>query len=64
MNAPKDAPTELLLRSATSDDRPAIIELCRQSLGWTEDDPNEAFFEWKHDENPFGPSPTLSLIHI
>ena len=58
MNAPKDAPTELLLRSATSDDRPAIIELCRQSLGWTEDDPNEAFFEWKHDDNPFGPSPT------
>jgi GNAT superfamily N-acetyltransferase len=58
VNAPKDATTDLLLRRAISADRPAIIELCRQSLGWKADDPNEAFFEWKHDENPFGPSPT------
>jgi GNAT superfamily N-acetyltransferase len=27
------------------------------SLGWKADDPNEAFFAWKHDENPFGQSP-------
>ena len=58
MNAPKDAPVDLRLRRATDDDRPAIIELCRQSLGWKAGDPNEAFFEWKHDENAFGPSPT------
>ena len=58
MNAPKDAPDDLRLRRATADDRPAIIELCRRSLGWKAGDPNEAFFEWKHDENPFGPSPT------
>ena len=58
MNAPKDAPDDLRLRRATADDRPAIIELCRQALGWKAGEPNEAFFEWKHDENPFGPSPT------
>lgn len=49
---------ELKLRRATDHDRPAIIELCRSSLGWHADDPNEAFFAWKHDENPFGSSPT------
>ncbi len=58
MNAPKDVPIDLRLRRATAEDRPAIIELCRRSLGWKAGDPNEAFFEWKHDENPFGPSPT------
>jgi GNAT superfamily N-acetyltransferase len=54
---PKDKPSDLRLRKAESDDRPAIIELCRLSLGWKADDPNEAFFAWKHDENPFGQSP-------
>lgn len=48
---------ELLLRRATDADRKAVIELCRASLGWHADDPNEAFFAWKHDENPFGISP-------
>jgi GNAT superfamily N-acetyltransferase len=55
---PKDKPPDLRLRKAEPDDRPAIIELCRRSLGWKAGDPNEAFFAWKHDENPFGPSPT------
>jgi GNAT superfamily N-acetyltransferase len=54
---PKDKPPDLRLRKAEPDDRPAIIELCRRSLGWKADDPNEAFFAWKHDENPFGQSP-------
>lgn len=48
---------DLVLRRATEDDRPAVIELCRAALGWEADDPNEAFFAWKHDENPFGASP-------
>jgi GNAT superfamily N-acetyltransferase len=51
-------PTDLKLRRAVPGDRAAIIELCRRSLGWQADDPNEAFFEWKHDDNPFGRSPT------
>lgn len=34
-----------------------MIDLCRESLGWRPDDPSERFFAWKHDLNPFGPSP-------
>lgn len=49
---------DLTLRRATDADRDAVIALCRDSLGWDDDDPNEAFFAWKHDENPFGASPT------
>lgn len=45
------------LRRATPADREAVIALCRASLGWRAEDPNEAFFAWKHDENPAGPSP-------
>lgn len=52
-----EQPGGLTLRRATDDDRPAVIELCRASLGWVEGDPNEAFFSWKHDDNPFGTSP-------
>lgn len=47
----------LTIRRALEADRSAIIELCRASLGWKQGDPNEAFFEWKHDLNPFGVSP-------
>ena len=56
-DAARDVSDGLLLRRATDEDRPRIIGLCRASLGWAEGDPNEAFFAWKHDENPFGPSP-------
>jgi GNAT superfamily N-acetyltransferase len=53
-------PTEhdaLTVRPVAAEDRSAVIELCRASLGWGTDDPNEAFFSWKHDQNPFGTSP-------
>jgi GNAT superfamily N-acetyltransferase len=53
-----DHPDGLTLRRAVEDDRSAVIELCRASLGWVHGDPNEAFFSWKHDENPFGASPS------
>lgn len=53
---------ELRIRPATMADRPAIIELCRASLGWVEEDPNEAFFSWKHDQNPFGASPSWVAV--
>lgn len=58
VTAPKDPPSDLRLRRAVPHDRPAIIKLCRRSLGWQSGDPNEAFYQWKHDENPFGRSPT------
>ncbi|MEI2638455.1 MAG: GNAT family N-acetyltransferase [Microthrixaceae bacterium] len=54
-NAPSR--NDLTIRRATPADRPAVIELCRASLGWKQGDPNEGFFEWKHDRNPFGVSP-------
>jgi glycosyltransferase involved in cell wall biosynthesis/predicted N-acetyltransferase YhbS len=49
-------PTGLDIREATPDDRPAIIELCRASLGWGDDPRFEQLFSWKHDQNAFGPS--------
>jgi L-malate glycosyltransferase len=44
------------IREATPGDRPAIIELCRASLGWGHDPRFEQLFSWKHDQNAFGPS--------
>jgi GNAT superfamily N-acetyltransferase len=46
-----------MVRRATAEDRSTILELCGSSLGWSEGDPNEAFFAWKHDGNVFGSSP-------
>jgi GNAT superfamily N-acetyltransferase len=34
-----------------------VIDLCRAALGWSSQDHDEAFFAWKHDENPAGVSP-------
>jgi glycosyltransferase involved in cell wall biosynthesis/predicted N-acetyltransferase YhbS len=45
------------IRSATEDDRPAILALLMKSLGWHDDPRYQALFEWKHDQNPFGRSP-------
>jgi GNAT superfamily N-acetyltransferase len=48
---------DLEVRQAEASDRTAIIALCERSLDWRAEDPNEAFYAWKHDENPWGPSP-------
>jgi len=47
----------LHVRRATPTDRPGILALAGRSLGWTPGDATERHFAWKHDENPFGPSP-------
>ncbi|KGN34706.1 hypothetical protein N802_01085 [Knoellia sinensis KCTC 19936] len=57
------APEDLEVRSARPEDEPAILALCRASLGWRQEDPNEAFFRWKHRENPFGASPSWVALH-
>ena len=49
----------LPVRPATSADEAAIIELLRISLGEESTDKNEAFWRWKHVDNPFGASPVL-----
>ncbi len=45
------------IRRAGPDDIGAIVGLAQAALGWAPDDPNEAFFRWKHLENPAGISP-------
>lgn len=56
MNASGATTNDLELRSAEDHELPAAIQLCGESLGWSADDPNEAFFRWKHLDNPFGRS--------
>lgn len=48
---------DLIFREATAEDEDAILTLARESLGWGDDDRYRQLFRWKHDENPFGPSP-------
>jgi len=48
---------DLHVRRASPDDRSAVLDLARRALGWAGDERDRAFFAWKHDENPFGPSP-------
>ncbi|MGZ4681278.1 MAG: GNAT family N-acetyltransferase [Acidimicrobiales bacterium] len=52
-----ERPSDVEVRRATDDDLPAVLELAQASLGWRPDDPNDAFFRWKHLENPAGRSP-------
>lgn len=47
------------IRPATPEDRPAIIELLRQSLGESSIPKSEALWLWKHEHNPFGASYVL-----
>ncbi len=47
----------LSVRRAGLDEIPTAIELATAALGWDRSEPNEAFFRWKHVENPAGVSP-------
>jgi glycosyltransferase involved in cell wall biosynthesis len=50
-------PSPAEIRAATEDDRAAIIRLLGASLGWEGDARYDALYAWKHETNPFGPSP-------
>ena len=52
---PRRAAAEV--REATADDRDPIIALLGASLGWEDDERYQALYAWKHETNPFGPSP-------
>jgi GNAT superfamily N-acetyltransferase len=52
-----DPQTEIVIRRASADDTPEVLGLLAATMGWRPEDPNEAFFAWKHTESPFGPSP-------
>lgn len=45
------------VRRATADDLPAILDLCRVSLGWDTEGDWEGLYRWKHEANSFGESP-------
>jgi hypothetical protein len=49
--------TEIVVRPATAADRPAVLMLLADSLGWDRDSAFAEFFDWKHSRNPFGESP-------
>jgi GNAT superfamily N-acetyltransferase len=49
-------PEKFAIRPVEPRDGQAVMELLRSSLGWTGDPRFQAFFEWKHYRNPFGPS--------
>jgi GNAT superfamily N-acetyltransferase len=44
------------LRSATAQDKPAIIALLKNSLGESMIPKSEGLWAWKHEQNPFGAS--------
>jgi GNAT superfamily N-acetyltransferase len=50
------------IRAAVPSDRTAVLELLATSLGWSSDDYFAAFFSWKHERNPFGPSPAWVAV--
>lgn len=54
---------DLEIRRSEPSDDPAIMTLMREALGWRAEDPNESLFEWKHRQNPFGPSPAWVALH-
>lgn len=54
---PHMAADALTIRRAGPDDGPGILGVAMRALGWRGDERDKAFFAWKHDDNPFGPSP-------
>jgi GNAT superfamily N-acetyltransferase len=55
MGVATDRPIEV--RAAHASDRSGVMNLLRASLGWSADERFDAFFSWKHEQNPFGRSP-------
>ena len=45
------------MRPAEPADGDAVLALLAASLGWLPDEHFDRFFDWKHQQNPFGPSP-------
>jgi len=52
----------LAIRPATPDDRPEVLRLLERSMGRPHDPRFARLFAWKHDENPFGPSPAWVAV--
>lgn len=55
--AGRDVGSEVKIRRARATDEPAVLRLLHATLGWQDSDPNRELFDWKHRQNPAGPSP-------
>ena len=53
---------QILVRCAEPADRGAVLRLLGPTLGWSSDDSFAAFYAWKHEQNPFGPSPSWVAV--
>ncbi len=51
------APADLTIRPSVPEDLDQVLAVAARSLGWAADERDRAFFRWKHEENPAGPSP-------
>lgn len=60
MSTPDES--EIEVRRAVDGDRPAVLALLADSLGWARDETFAAYFEWKHTQNPFGASPAWVAV--
>lgn len=49
----------MTIRPATDQDLPAMLQLSKESLGELSGMRTEEYWRWKHEQNPFGPSPVL-----
>jgi GNAT superfamily N-acetyltransferase len=54
--------SEIVVRRAAPADQPAVLTLLADSLGWDRDAAFAEFFEWKHLQSPFGPSPAWIAV--
>lgn len=59
LKEPTAAAPEIVLRRATPADTRQMIELVRIAIGRGSVPRTEAFWRWKHEHNPFGPSPAM-----
>jgi predicted N-acetyltransferase YhbS len=51
------APDDLTIRPSGPEDLDQVLAVAARALGWAADERDRAFFRWKHEENPAGPSP-------
>lgn len=59
LNHTPEASSEPALRWAEEGDLPAMLDLIRVALGEGSIPRTEAFWRWKHEQNPFGRSPAM-----
>lgn len=56
------ASDDLTIRPCGPEDRDQVMAVAAGALGWADDERDRAFFRWKHEENPVGPSPAWIAI--